>query len=144
MSEHQDGQREPWKEKLVHAFKVLKETDNELDKKLRHNRDAVERIFRDVLPPVFAQFGEDAKEYGFRAEVGPQQNGSQKLTLQGPTSCTFEFRREATSDTAKVIATRVGGPQVNLLQNKSPEHFQESDLGEFLAAQLHEVTPKKR
>lgn len=144
MSEHQHGQHEPWKEKLVHAFKELKETDNELDKRLRHNQEAVEHIFRDVFPPVFTQFEKDAKEYGFQAAVSPQQHGGLKLTLQGPTSCTFDFRREATSDTAKVIASRVGGQQVNLLQNKSPEHFQESDLGEFLAAQLQEIKPKKK
>jgi hypothetical protein len=149
MSEHSHGhhEREPWKEKLAHAFRELKEADNDRDVRLRRNQEAVQRIFREVFPPVLAQFQKDAREYGFQAEVSAQQHGGHRLTLQGPppTSCTIEFRPEATPEVVKLLAFRTGAPGfVDLIQNKNPDQFREADLGEYLAAQLLEIRPKKR
>jgi hypothetical protein len=142
MSECHHHEHEAWKAKLSHSFKDLKEADNDRDARLRHNQEAVERILRDVFPPVFARFVKDAEEHGFHAEVSPLPNNRQRLTLEGPTSCTFDFSTEATPDATKVIANRLYGTQENLLRGKKPEHFQESDLGDYLAAQLEEIRPK--
>lgn len=146
MSEHEHHGHQPWEGKLADAFRELKEADDDRDARLRRNQEVVERIFREVFPPVFARFVEDAREYGFQAKIAPVQHGGQRLILEGPppTSCTFEFKPEATPDAARVLAARIGSPMVNLLEKKNPEHFRESDLGEYLAAQLLEIRPKKR
>jgi hypothetical protein len=144
MSEHkhEHHEREDWKAELSHAFKQLKAADDDRDMQLRHHQEEAQRIVANVFPPVFAQFEQDAKEHGFRSEVRTQQNGRQRLMLQGPSNCQLDFWTEATPEDVRVVVLPPSNRTEILFRGRKHQQFHEADLGRYLAKQLEAIKPK--
>lgn len=143
MSEHSDH----WRSELAHAFKKLREADDQEARRLEENREAARKLLETKLDVVLNQAKVDAERAGYHATVTTPSPEQRNYVLKSDRTkkevLTVSFQVVATPESIQLIASRIGGLRIDLLKNKNPHELQESEISKFLETQIQAVTPKE-